>query len=124
MEASAKRATISGLLNVSTTASSTSNLQMKQIEAETQKLNEDKNDNDSEALVSIYPNLAIDQVFLERDSENSQQVLIDYTLGNLLFQFDPTTLHKENARNLLPMKGIYLISILKKKIIPLIVCDF
>lgn len=118
LEASANRATLSGLSIESTTYSSGSNLREKQEQSETSDFNDGNKDTVSTAMVSLYPNPAVDRIYLEGNSGNFKQFLIHDTLGNLLFEFDPANLQNENNRYLLPLKGakegIYLISIVKK----------
>ncbi|WP_291368383.1 malectin domain-containing carbohydrate-binding protein [Cyclobacterium sp.] len=118
LQASANRATISGLAISGKISSTSSNLRMGQTEFNSGQLNEGINSKESEVLISLYPNPAVDQIYLEGDAENFQQFLIHDSLGNLLFQFDPLNLQRENDRYLIPLngfkEGIYLISVMKK----------
>jgi hypothetical protein len=90
---------------------------MKPSEINALDLNEGNKKGNSEVLVSLYPNPAVDRIYLEGNSGTFTQFLIHDSLGNLLFQINPVNLQKENDRYCLPLAGfqdgIYLISIVK-----------
>ncbi|WP_410267400.1 malectin domain-containing carbohydrate-binding protein [Cyclobacterium sp.] len=117
LEASSNRATLSGLSITGFALSSGSNLRIQQTSSDLQDFEEDKK-NISAASVSLYPNPAVDQIYLEGNGQEFQQFIIHDSFGNFLYEFDPKELKSGNNRYLLSLsgikEGIYLISIIQK----------
>ncbi len=114
LEASANRATISGISIFGSNSSSGTHLRVAQNQEQpVHELTEAA----SVGRISLYPNPAQDRIFLEGSTTDFQQFLIHDTLGNLLFRYDAATLQKEGQGYLLSLpgikEGVYLISIVK-----------
>jgi hypothetical protein len=113
MVASANRATISGISILGTSSSSGAHLRVAQSDGEFP--GQETVETASSSRISLYPNPAVDRIFLEGSMPGFQRLLIHDTLGNLLLHSEAANLQKEGDSYLLPLQGIkegvYLISI-------------
>jgi hypothetical protein len=115
MVASANRATISGILIYGGKASAANYLRLQTNHL---PVVDENVDTPTGARLSLYPNPAVDRIFVEGGSTGFQRFLIHDTLGNLLFQYDAENLQREGDGYLLSLpgikEGVYLITAVKQ----------
>ncbi|WP_178371476.1 malectin domain-containing carbohydrate-binding protein [Cyclobacterium lianum] len=117
LQAFANRATISGVAISGTRSSTSSNLRLAQTATDSAQSNESTENPNSEFSMSLFPNPAVDHIYLKGDSGDFQQFLVHDSLGNLMFQLDPLNLQHQNGQFLIPLsgfkEGVYLLSVIK-----------